>query len=131
MPWISTHKPTAGFTDTRTANAAISKGQALKVVTTDATKLDVAVAGNAAVAIALEDAASGAQVTASFGGFCKALVDGSGTAIAPGDWLIPTTGGVLIKATGNVPAIGYANDISSAANDLISVFIVPSRVGTA
>lgn len=125
------HNPNPSFIDTRTANAAISKGQAIKIVTTDAGKCDVAVAGNNAIGVALEDAASGAQATFSCLGYCLALVDGSGTAIAPGDRLIPTTGGVFIKATGNVPTVGWANDISSASGDLISIFICPALTGTA
>jgi len=124
------NKPHPNFITTKTANAAISKGKALKILTSDTSKFDIAGAGEAALFVALEDAASGAPCTAVSVGFVKALVDGSGTAIAAGDWLIPN-GTNLVKATGNVPAIGVACDASTAAGDLISILIVPSRVGTA
>lgn len=128
MSFYSKHSPTPHFTHTRTANATISKGVALKL---SSGKYDVAGVGDNGVAIALEDAASGAQATASHLGFCLALVDGSGSAIAEGDFLIPTTAGKLIKATGNVRGIAYACDASTASGDLIGVFILPCPVGTA
>lgn len=76
--------------------------------------------------IAAFGADADADVTIVKGGrITKALVDGSGTAILPGDRLMGATGGLLVKyvATEGNLAVAEAQEGSTGDGDVISVFL--------
>lgn len=57
-------------------------------------------------------------------GISRAIVDGSGTAIACMDALAPNASGIMVKTTAdNDEVIAYALQASTAANDYIAVFV--------
>lgn len=63
-------------------------------------------------------------------GISKMVVDGSGTAIVPGNWLKTDAQGrgVVDTASSSASAIGFALQGSAAANDIISVFVSPQQL---
>jgi hypothetical protein len=76
------------------------------------------------------DAKQNVNIATSGIGYLK--VDGSGTAIAEMDYLVPTTGGVGIKTTTNNAEYGaQALEDSSAAGDIIRVRIIQGFYGAA
>lgn len=59
-------------------------------------------------------------------GRTQAVVDGSGTAIAAGDWLGPNASGVLVrKATADFSVCARALGAATTAGAIISVFVFP------
>ena len=62
-------------------------------------------------------------------GISKAVTDGSGTAIAPGDQLGPNASGKLVKVTTpDRPVIAEALEASAADGIIISVLMTPGAV---
>lgn len=63
-------------------------------------------------------------------GLTKLVVDGSGTAITPGAWLKSDTSGrgVVDAASSSAAAFALALQSASAANDIITVFVLPSQI---
>ena len=63
-------------------------------------------------------------------GLSKMVVDGSGTTITPGAWLTNDAAGrgVVDAASSSVSVIAMALQKSTAQNDIISVFVLPSQV---
>lgn len=61
-------------------------------------------------------------------GLSKLVVDGSGTAITPGDWLKNDASGRGVKTTNaNDEIFAMALQNSTAASDIISVFVMPGQ----
>jgi hypothetical protein len=57
-------------------------------------------------------------------GISRAIVDGSGTAIAAMDALAPNGSGILVKTTAdNDEIVAIALEPSTAANDYIAVYV--------
>jgi len=94
-------------------------------------RLDLAEAGARTVGILQnKPSAAGLAAVGRFLGFSKLKVDGSGTAIAAGDALKPTTGGVGIKVASNNDMVGaIAMEASSASGDIIEVLVVMYQYG--
>ena len=63
-------------------------------------------------------------------GISKLVVDGSGTAIVPGNWLkVDAAGrGVVDTASSSAAALALALQNSTAQNDIITVFVCPAQV---
>ncbi len=72
----------------------------------------------------------GGAATVRMLGLSKMVVDGSGTAIAPGNWLKNDTAGrgVVDTASSSASAIALALQNSTAQNDIITVFVLPSQL---
>lgn len=79
--------------------------------------------------IAQDSAAIGGTVGVQVGGVSKAVVDGSGTAIALGDLLSPGANGKLVKHDGGVGTKYFAEALgaSSADGDIIEVLIFDNK----
>jgi hypothetical protein len=69
-------------------------------------------------------------VTVRMLGLSKLVVDGSGTAINPGNWLTNDAAGrgVVDTASSSAAAFAMALQKSTAQNDIITVFVLPSQV---
>lgn len=104
-----------------------------------ANDLEVAPSSSAGVTIAANTGNAGIlQTQGALNGGCtvrmlglsKMVVDGSGTAIVPGNWLKTDTQGrgVVDTASSSASAIALALQGSTAASDIISVFVLPSQV---
>lgn len=79
----------------------------------------------------LQNAPSASQgATVRMLGLSKMVVDGSGTAIVPGDWLKNDASGRGIKVTApssSQASLAMALAGSTAANDIITVFVLPQN----
>lgn len=65
-------------------------------------------------------------------GLSKLVVDGSGTAIVPGNWLKGDASGrgVVDTASSSAASSALALQNSGAAGDIISVFVLPNQIGS-
>src|SRR5437870_3982614 len=101
-----------------------------------ANDLEVAPSSSAGATIAANSGVAGimqtigalnAGATVRMLGLSKLVVDGSGTAIVPGNWLKNDTSGrgVVDTASSSAAAFALALQGSTAANDIISVFVLP------
>lgn len=98
--------------------------QAVKL-TTVAFEVDKCGAGEKAIGILNNAPAINKAAEVVLLGFSPMVVDGSGTAIAPGDRLKVDASGRGIKTTSaNDEVIATALENSSAANDVISVYVL-------
>lgn len=69
---------------------------------------------------------SGEAATVRILGSTKAVSDGSGTAIAAGDYVGPNSSGVMVKkATADYNVAGISMDASSASGTVIRVILTP------
>lgn len=64
-------------------------------------------------------------------GLSKCVVDGSGTAITPGAWLKNNAAGVGVvdTASSSTATFAMALQASTAASDIITVFVMPQQIG--
>lgn len=94
---------------------------------------DVTIAANSGVVGVLQNQnppVLNTAATVRMLGISKLVVDGSGTAIVPGNWLKNDTSGrgVVDTASSSAAAFAMALQASAAANDIISVFVMPSQI---
>lgn len=106
--------------------------RALKQTTTgtEDIKFDVAGASDGAtcLGIAIGDALTDEAVGCAFSGPGVAEVDGSGTAIAAGDFLKPGANGILVKAVAGDDYIFIAMEPATAANLVIRGVIAKGQL---
>ncbi len=116
------------------ADAALATAYTLvKLKTSDPQTVQQSGSGEAVFGILQDTAtASGQDVQVATSGISLCKVDGSGTAIVAGDYLMAGAAGVAVKLAGAAgtlrPLIGQACAPSTAAGDIISVVIT---LGTA
>ena len=86
----------------------------------------IAAATTRAIGVLQNKPLSGEAATVRILGMTKAVADGSGTAIAAGDYVGPNSAGVMVKkATADYNVAGIALDASSAATTVIRVILTP------
>jgi hypothetical protein len=86
----------------------------------------IAAATTRAIGVLQNIPKSGEAATVRMLGTTKAVADGSGTAIAAGDYVGPNASGVMVKkATADFNVAGIALDASTAATTVIRVFLTP------
>lgn len=120
------HNP-SGFI-TKVADAALSTAFTLvKLKTTDPAAVQQSGAGEAVFGILQDAVGAGKDATVATEGVSLCKVDGSGTAIAAGDYLMAGAGGVAVKLAGAAgtlrPLVGQACAPSTANGDLIPVLL--------
>lgn len=125
------HNP-SGFI-TKVADAALSTAFTLvKLKTSDPAAVQQSGAGENVFGILQDAVASGKDACVATEGVSLCKVDGSGTAIVAGDYLMAGAAGVAVKLAGAAgtlrPLVGQACAPSTAAGDLIPVLIT---LGTA
>jgi len=92
---------------------------------TDAYELAyVATKGDVFLGGLTETAADGVEVHVITRGRTKVRADGSGTAIAVGDWLTADTDGEWVKAASGDWVKGFSREASTSANDVIEADVV-------
>lgn len=86
----------------------------------------IAAATTRAVGVLQNKPLSGEAAEIRMLGTTKAVSDGSGTAIAAGDYVGPNASGVMVKkATADYNVAGMALDASTASGTVIRVFLTP------
>ncbi len=113
---------------TKIADAALSTAFTLvKLKTSDPASVQQSGSGEAVIGILQDAAASGADCVVATRGISLLKVDGSGTAIAAGDFIMAGASGVGVKLAGSAgtlrPVIGQAMAASTASGDLIPCLI--------
>jgi len=116
---------THNYLDTYSAKAAadLSAKQyyAVKLSAADTVAL-VAAATDKVAGILVNKPKQGQAATVVTDGICECVSDGSGTAIAVGDFVGPDSGGKMVKkATADFNICGVAHDASSADGVVIRV----------
>jgi hypothetical protein len=120
--------------DSFIAAADLSTKQWYAVELTAANTVNVAsAAADASIGILQNKPRAGEAAAVMHVGRSYAVADGSGTAIAVGDWVGPAAGGVLVKkATADFSTIGRALTAAAAAGVIIEVALgYPAGVFTA
>lgn len=123
-----------GYVYSGTASGALGKFHAVKLDASDEAT-ETTANGDSVFGVSLDSAdAQGDKVDIQTYGVVKAEVDGSGTAINPGDRLMPDSNenGRLISHDGSSDArfVAKAYEASSAAGDYIEVLLFPNDSNT-
>lgn len=111
------------------ADAALATAYTLvKLKTTDPATVQQSGSGEAIIGVLQDTAtASGKDVQVATGGISLLKVDGSGTPIAAGDFIMAGASGIGVKLAGSAgtlrPVVGQAMAASTASGDLIPVLI--------
>lgn len=114
------------FTFSASANSDLSANQfyCMKIHAADSVDICSA-AADLCIGILQNDPKANQPASVRTYGWSKAVSDGSGTAIAAGDWVGSNAAGKIVKkATADDATIGIALDASAANGTVIGVFVL-------